>query len=124
MRSLASMGALKDQVASELVQYIVKRGYDAEDMLTMGYQKNEMRRAVHLIMLVSYSKPDIKNKHFIKNMEIFTKEAINQKSLNPMEAFELYKALYNLKNFTSDKLLKALRKASFSNLIGKDISEE
>jgi len=99
MRALASMNILKDQVVNELVQYIIKRGYDAEDMLAMGNKKNDLKRAVHLIMLVSYSKPDIKNKHFINNLEIFTTEAINTKSLNPMEAFELYKALHNFKNF-------------------------
>ena len=125
MRALATMNILKDEVASEMVNYVVKRGYDAEDMVAMAgeHEINSMRRAVHLIMLVSYSKPDIKNKHFLNSIEVFTREVIDKKTLNPMEAFELYKALYNLKNFKSDKLLKALRKTSFSNLLGQDVSE-
>ena len=92
------------------MNYIIKRGYDAEDLLTMNtMNKSNMRRAVHLIMLISYSKPDIKNKHLNNILVAFTKEAIELESLNPVQSFELFKALRNLKHFKADSLLKSLR---------------
>ena len=124
MRALASVDMLDESVTKGLVNYTIKRGYDAEDLLTMNVpDKSNLRRAVHLIMLISYSKPDIKNKHLNNMLVAFTKEAIELKSLQPMQSFELFKALRNLKHFKADNLLKTLRKQSFANLIGEGVSE-
>ena len=85
MRALASVDMLDESVTKGLVNYTIKRGYDAEDLLTMNVpDESNLRRAVHLIMLISYSKPDIKNKHLNNMLVAFTKEAIELKSLQPM----------------------------------------
>ena len=74
MRALASVNLLDEKVTKGLIIYMIKRGYDAEDMLTMnGPDKTNLRRAVHLNMLISYSKPDFKNKHLNNILVAFTK---------------------------------------------------
>ena len=85
MRGLASANLLNDKVTKGLVSYLIKRGYDAEDLLTMnGPDKINLRRAVHLIMLISYSKPDIKNKQFNNIIVAFTRQEIELESLQPI----------------------------------------
>jgi hypothetical protein len=55
-----------------MVDYLVKRGYDSDDLIAMSSMKGGYRRAVHFISIVAESKPDIKNKHFLRHVEEFT----------------------------------------------------
>lgn len=124
MRALASSENLQDELTKSLVNYVIKRGYDADDLLMMNDDKKNLRRAVHFVMLIAYSNPDLKNKHLNNMLTVFTREAISSGNLNHMQAFELFKALRHLKNFKGDNLLKSLKKQAFGNLIADGYSEE
>ena len=81
MRALASAETLSEDITKNLVNYMIKRGYDAEDLLLMSDDKNDLRRAVHFIMLVAYTSPDFKNKHLNNMFIVFTREALSSDSL-------------------------------------------
>lgn len=99
MRALASVNNLQEKTTKGLVTYAIRRGYDAEDLLKLGTIPGDLGRAVHLIMLICYSYPNIKNKSFNTLLTSFIHEAIQSKNLTQLQAHELYKALYYLKNF-------------------------
>lgn len=107
MRALAAVNYLDEDTTKGLVNYLIKRGYDADDLLCMhGPEKKKQRKPIHLIMLISYSAPNIRNKHLKNLLVAYARAVIEAKLLNPMECFELYKALRNLKDFKADNLLK------------------
>lgn len=72
MRSLFTVDLLDGDVTKTLVDYLIKRGYDSEDFMQMSSKNGGHRRAVHMISIVSQSKPDLKNKNFLKHVEVFT----------------------------------------------------
>ena len=73
MRSLHACTLLDGDATAGLVEYIVKRGYDSDDLMSMSSKKGGYRRAVHLISMVADSKPDLKNKHFLTHIAAFTR---------------------------------------------------
>jgi len=68
MRSLHSLNLLEDQLTKQLVDYIVKRGYDSDDLLAMSSRKGGYRRAVNMVWLISEAFPSLKNKHFLTHI--------------------------------------------------------
>lgn len=64
---------LDGEVTKQLIEYLVRRGYDSDNLMQMSSKVGGYRRAVHLISLVSESKPNLKNKHFLKHVEVFVK---------------------------------------------------
>lgn len=124
MRALAAVDMLQESITKGLVMHLIKRGYDGDDFLNMHDDKTNLRRSVHLIMLISYSFPDIKNKNFNSILSDFTAKAINSENLSILQSFELLKALRNFKNFKSAALEKSLKKKAFSNLVTDGASEE
>jgi hypothetical protein len=46
MRSLHAIGLLEDTLSKQLIEYIVKRGYDSDDLMKMSSKKGGFRRAV------------------------------------------------------------------------------
>ena len=91
MRSLGTVGLLEGEVTKTLVDYLVKRGYDSDDLKSMSSVKGGYRRAVHFISLVAQSKPDLKNKHFMRHIEVFTQNCY--KEMKPIQTIRLMKAL-------------------------------
>lgn len=53
MRSLHAMDLLNEEITESMVQYLVKRGYDSDDLMAMSSKKGGYRKAVHLISLVA-----------------------------------------------------------------------
>ena len=117
MRSLHAVEFLEKEVAKGLIDYMVKRGYDSDDMLTMSSKKGGYRRAVHLIWLVSESVPNLKNKHFLMHIQIFAQNCY--KEMPPLQQMRLFNALKKLTHFKNEKLMNNLRKATF----GKHLSD-
>lgn len=68
MRALNTVGLLHEDLTKQLVDYLVKRGYDSDDLMALSGKKDGHRRAVHLIWLVAESFPQIKNKHFLMHI--------------------------------------------------------
>ena len=91
MRALSTVGYLDADVTKTLVDYLVKRGYDSDDLQSMSSKKGGYRRAVHFISLVAQTKPDIKNKHFLRHVEVFTQNCY--KDMKPIQTIRLLRAL-------------------------------
>lgn len=53
MRSLHAVGLLNSELSRSLVDYMVKKGYDSDDLMNMSTKKGGYRRAVQFICLVS-----------------------------------------------------------------------
>lgn len=68
LRSLYAVKLVEADAVKQLVEYIVKRGYDSDDLLKMG---TNHRKAVHFIWLVADSCPKLKNKHFMTHIAVF-----------------------------------------------------
>jgi len=62
------MQLLEDDLTKQLVEYLVKRGYDSDDMLAMSSRKGGYRRAVNLIWIIADAFPKLKNKHFLTHI--------------------------------------------------------
>ena len=71
MRAMHTVGMLEDSITKDLINYIVKRGYDSDDLMAMSSKKGGYRRAVQLICMVSEACPQLKNKHFMAHVQIF-----------------------------------------------------
>ena len=110
LRSLSTVNLLDGDVTKTMVDYLVKRGYDSDDLKAMSSMKGGYRRAVHFISIVAQSKPDIKNKHFLRHVEEFTQNCY--RDMKPIQTIRLLKALQSLKNFKNEKLLNNLNKAT------------
>lgn len=91
LRSLSTVNLLDGDVTKTLVNYLVKRGYDSDDLKAMSSQKGGYRRAVHFISIVAESKPDLNNKHFLRHVEVFTKNCY--RDMRPIQTIRLLKAL-------------------------------
>ena len=46
LRALSAVNLLNDEIATGLIEYLVKRGYDADDLTKLSSQKGSYRRAV------------------------------------------------------------------------------
>ena len=68
MRSLSSVGLLDSDLTSNLLDYIVKRGYDSDDLMAMSSQKGGYRRGLQLIWIAAETCPDLKNRHFLQHV--------------------------------------------------------
>ena len=53
LRSLSAVNMLDSEVTKQLVEYLVRRGYDSDNLMQMSSQVGGYRRAVHLISLIS-----------------------------------------------------------------------
>ena len=53
MRSLHAMDLLNEDITESMIQYLVRRGYDSDDLMSMSSRKGGYRKAVHLITLVA-----------------------------------------------------------------------
>lgn len=62
MRSLYAVDMLDESLSIGLVQYLMKKGYNATDLLKMRCPDKPFHRAVHLIGIISQSAPLMKNK--------------------------------------------------------------
>ena len=122
MRALHTVGLLEDELTKSLIDYLVKRGYDSDDLISMSSKRGGYRRAVHLIWLVSESNPTIKNKHFMMHIYVFAQNCY--KDMNGLQQMRLYNALKKLKHFKNEKLLNQLRKGSFGKQIGASSSSQ
>lgn len=72
-------------------------------MLNLTSENNGYKAGIHLIMLISYSCPNLDNIHFLNYIEIFTNNAIKSKNTHFYHLIYFYKALKNLKYFKNDK---------------------
>lgn len=68
LRSLYAVKLLEPNVVDKLVDYVVKRGYDSDDLLTMSKKNAGHRTAVQFIWLIADSHPKLKNKHFFTHV--------------------------------------------------------
>ena len=75
LRSLHTVSLLKGELTKGLIEYIVKRGYDSDDLLQLSSKKGGYRRAIQLISIVSESYPEMKNKHFLNHVNIFARNS-------------------------------------------------
>lgn len=117
LRSLSAVDLLEEDLTRGMVNYLVKKGYDSDDLLELSSKKGGYRRAVHLIWIISESAPDLKNKHFMTHVEQFVQHAF--KSMSSLQQLRLYTALSKLQHFKNAKLMNQLRKATF----GKQLDE-
>ena len=63
MRALAAVDMLDGEVTKELVHYLVKKGYDSDDILKLSDGKlSGYRRGIHFTMLIANSKPTLKDR--------------------------------------------------------------
>ena len=77
MRALAAADLLESDVTKGLVEYLVKRGYDADDIVKLSDgDLSGYRRGIHYLMLVSYSYPSLKNKTFNTHAQIFAQRVL------------------------------------------------
>ena len=104
LRSLHAVGLLEGDTTKGLIDYIVKRGYDSDDLLALSSKKGGYRRAIHLISLVADVKPDYKNKHFMAHITAFTQNAMED--LPTDQGFRLLHSLFKLKHFKNERLIK------------------
>jgi len=74
MRSLHAVGLLNSELSRSLVDYIVKKGYDSDDLMNMSTKKGGYRRAVQFICLISQTTPTLKNKHFLNHVNVFVEK--------------------------------------------------
>jgi hypothetical protein len=65
LRSLYAVNMLDESLSIGLIQYLMKKGYTATDLLRLSSSDKPFNRAVHLIGIISQSAPSIKNKQFI-----------------------------------------------------------
>lgn len=71
MRALHAVKLLDEDVAKNLVQYLVKRGYDSDDLLNLSSKRGGHRRGILLISIISEAAPDLKNKTFLNQVLAF-----------------------------------------------------
>lgn len=116
IRSLSAVNMLDGEVTKQLVEYLVRRGYDSDNLMQMSSRVGGYRRAVHLISLIAESKSNLKNKHFLRHVEIFVKNCF--KDMKQIQLMRLIKALSQLESFKNEKLINQLRKASFGKQLG------
>ena len=57
-----------EDLVKNLVEYLVKRGYDSDDLIAMSSKQGGYRRAVHLIWLIADAIPSMKNKLFLTHI--------------------------------------------------------
>ena len=116
MRALHACDLLDGDATAGLLDYIVKRGYDSDDMIAMSSKKGGYRRAIHFISMVADSKPDLKNKHFLIHVAAFTRSVY--KDLPALQNIRLLTALRKLKGFKNQRLVNELQKMA----LGKSIA--
>ena len=68
LRAMDAAGLQDPDVTKSLIDYIVKRGYDSDDLQLMSSSVGGYRRAVHFIQLVADNCPKLKNKHFLTHI--------------------------------------------------------
>jgi len=124
MRSLNAVNLLDEELTTRFVDYIVKKGYDSDDLLEMGPPKQSHRRAIQLMGLISQTCKNLDNTHFFLHTSVFALHAY--KHINPLQQQRLYHALSDFKHMKDDKVLATLRKAHLKNKMGapKDEDEE
>ena len=115
LRATDAAGFSDSEVTEVLVEYIVRRGYDAEDLETMSSKEGGFRRAVHFIQLIADTAPNLKNKHFLNHVETFVKN--NMDDMPVIQLLKLLQSLKRLANFEDEQLLTKLRKAT----VGKKV---
>jgi hypothetical protein len=71
LRALHSVKLLDGEVADTIVQYLVKRGYDSDDLLKLSSKRGGHRRGLLVIEIVSKSAPELKNKSFMNHCLAF-----------------------------------------------------
>ena len=71
LRAMDSAGLSDPDITKSLVDYLVRRGYDSNDLAKMSSKLGGFRRAVHFIQLVADTCPKLKNKHFFTHVSIF-----------------------------------------------------
>lgn len=76
-RSLHFAGFMDADVVNPLIEYLVKRGYDSNDLQKMNPEplspgQPNYKRAVNFICLVAEGNPKLKNKHFLTHIKVFT----------------------------------------------------
>jgi hypothetical protein len=49
IRSLNKINILEEEVTKDLIDYLVKRGYDGENLMELSSKKGGYRRAIHMI---------------------------------------------------------------------------
>ncbi len=49
MKALQSLNFINPQVTANLIDYLVKRGYDSDDLMELSSKNGGHRRAIHLI---------------------------------------------------------------------------
>lgn len=72
LRALAANNMLDGEVTKALVEHLVRRGFDADDMLNLSDGRvSGYRRGIHYLLLVATSKSDMRNKHFLNHANTF-----------------------------------------------------
>lgn len=94
IRSLYAVNLLDDEMTKKLVEYLVKRGYDSDDLLNLSTAGTSHRKAVHFIWLIADNCPKLKNKHFLTHVSIFAQQAMQE--LSTLQKVRLYDALKKL----------------------------
>jgi hypothetical protein len=49
IRSMNKINILDEEVTKDLIDYLVKRGYDCENLMELSSKKGGYRRAIHMI---------------------------------------------------------------------------
>lgn len=113
---------LDSTVVSPLIDYLVKRGYDSDDLVKMNpFNKDKTRnyrRSVHLIQLVAEGCPKLKNKHFLSHITVFLQQNFMElTSIQQIRTYLSVKKLVNLKN--NEKLMAMMKKATMSRVLSE-----
>lgn len=126
IRSLSTVKLITGDVVKDLVNYLVKRGYDSDDYMAMTKSNSKYRRPVHMISLIADLAPTLKNKHFMNHVQAFT---INcYKDMPILWTTMLMNSLQKFSNFKNEKLINELRKQTLGRQIengsGKPIKND
>jgi len=121
MRSLNAVGLLNQDLTRSLVEFLVKRGYDADDLMKMSSKKGGYRRAVQFICLIAQTCPTLKNKHFLNHVNVFVQNCY--KDMFVINQMRLYNALKALTHFKNEKLLNNIRKQTINKSLGEQSNE-
>lgn len=65
MRSLAAVDMLESSVTKGLIDYLIKKRSDHEDIIALSKSNTGYKKGIHFIMLIAHSSPEIKNKNML-----------------------------------------------------------
>lgn len=107
IRSLYAVKLCDDSAVKKLVEYVIKRGNDSDNLIKLD-SEGKHRKGVHFIWLVAEIAPSIKDKNFLTHVGVYAAKTFQD--MSPIYLMRLYDALKKLQNFKNEKVMTQLKK--------------